>query len=45
MQTMNLWRRAHHTLWTLDAMLLILIYTVLLLILPVPKTTRPVSGR
>lgn len=42
---MNVWRAARQTLWSIDAMLLVLAYTAFLLMLPIRKTKLPVSGR
>jgi hypothetical protein len=38
-------RTVQQTLWAVDALLFVMIFTVLLLVLPIPKTTAPVSGR
>ena len=38
------WRAAHHALWEIDALLIVLAYTALLLWLPVPKTHLRVIG-
>ena len=38
-------RTAYQTLWALDALLLVMIFTTLILILPMPTTRAPVSGR
>jgi hypothetical protein len=40
----NAWRTAHQALWSLDALLIVLAYSVLILWLPIPKTKVPVSG-
>jgi len=36
---------AWQAFWSLDAVLFVVIYTALLLVLPIPKTKAPVSGR
>ena len=42
---MNVWRTTRQTLWSLDALLLVLAYTACLLVFPIKKTNLPVSGR
>jgi hypothetical protein len=39
------WRAIRQTLWSLDALLLVLAYTACLLILPIKKSDLPVAGR
>ena len=39
------WRVVHQALWSIDALLLVMAYTALILWMPIPKTKLPVSGR
>ena len=41
---MSLWRTARQTLCSIEAIPLIALYTLLLLVVPFPKTNLPVSG-